>query len=143
MALTCRVVTPDTTFFDGEAKHLTVPAWDGEMGFQSNHAPLIARLGYGVLTIHADGQPIRIAIFGGFVKVHGNVCIVLAGGAEEASKIDLSEAQRSADEIKAALDKGRSEGATELEISAMTERLMRADARLAAVQGAACPIYKD
>src|SRR3954469_15778265 len=85
MPLTCRVVTPDKTYFEGEAEHVVVPAWDGELAVYPKHAPLIARLGHGVLRVHpaAGGTPVRIALYGGFLKVQDDQVSVLASGADE------------------------------------------------------------
>lgn len=142
MGLTCRVVTPDTTYFDGEADRLNVPAWNGKMEFRNLHSPLIARLGYGVLTIHEGSTKTAIAIYGGFVKVSENEVVVLAGGAEKGSEIDSNEAKKVLDEAKAERDAKRVPVVTELEASAIAERLWRAEARYAAATGKACPIYQ-
>lgn len=78
-----QVVTPDSTFFDGEAASVVLPAWDGEVGILPGHAPLIARLGHGVARVEpaAGAAKTRIAVYGGFVKVQGDLVTVLAGGA--------------------------------------------------------------
>jgi F-type H+-transporting ATPase subunit epsilon len=142
MGLTCKVVTPDTTFFDGQADRMIVPAWDGEMGFLANHSPLIARLGYGVLTIFVGSAPTRIAIFGGFVKVSGNEVIVLAGGAEKGADIEKGDALKALEAAKAESLEKRAPRVTELEAAAVQERLVRAEARIAAVTGEPCPVYQ-
>jgi F-type H+-transporting ATPase subunit epsilon len=86
MAIVCRVVTPDKTYFEGEAEHVVVPAWNGELAIYPKHAPLIARLGHGVLRVHpvGGGAPVKIALYGGFLKVQKDEVSVLAGGADEA-----------------------------------------------------------
>jgi F-type H+-transporting ATPase subunit epsilon len=78
-----QVVTPDSTFFDGDAASVVLPAWDGEVGILPGHAPLIARLGHGVARVEpSPGAPkVLIAIYGGFVKVQDDLVTVLAGGA--------------------------------------------------------------
>jgi F-type H+-transporting ATPase subunit epsilon len=85
MPLSCRVVTPDKTFFEGEAEHIIVPAWDGELAVYSKHAALIARLGHGVLRAHpaSGGAMVKIALYGGFLKVQDDQVTVLASGADE------------------------------------------------------------
>src|SRR4051812_43730107 len=86
MALRCKIVTPDKAFFEGEAEHIVVPAWDGELAIFPLHAPLIARLGHGVVRIHpaGGGAAVRLALYGGFLKVQDDDVTVLAGGADEA-----------------------------------------------------------
>lgn len=77
------IVTPDKTYFEGEAASVVVPAIDGEVGILPRHAPLISRLGHGVARIEerAGAPPTRVAIYGGFLKVQDDVVTVLAGGA--------------------------------------------------------------
>ncbi len=102
MALVCRVVTPDKTYFEGEAEHVVVPAWNGELAIYPLHAPLIAQLGHGVLRVHpvGGGAPVKIAIYGGFLKVQKDDVAVLAGGADDAPAPD--KAQK---DLDAALEK--------------------------------------
>jgi len=38
--------------FEGAAEHVVVPGWDGEIGIYPLHAPLVARLGVGVVRLH-------------------------------------------------------------------------------------------
>lgn len=77
------IVTPDKTYFEGEAASVVLPAIDGEVGILPRHAPLISRLGHGVARIEerAGAPPTRVAIYGGFLKVQDDVVTVLAGGA--------------------------------------------------------------
>ena len=92
--LKVRVVTPDKAFFEGEAEHVVVPGWDGEMAVYSAHAPLIARLGHGVLRVHPSGggKVVKIALYGGFLKVQKNDVTVLASGADDAPPADKAQA---------------------------------------------------
>jgi len=140
VSLTCRVVTPDKSYFDGEATKVVVPAWNGEMGFLSGHAPLIARLGHGVMRISVPGGGVtRVAIYGGFVKVRDDEVVLLAGGAEAEADIDRADAEAKVGEAQAGL---ATAGGSEVELRAATETLARAQARLAAVSHASMPIYE-
>jgi F-type H+-transporting ATPase subunit epsilon len=105
-----QVVTPDASFFDGPAKSAVLPAWDGELGILPGHAPLIARLGHGVARVEPEaGDAVRIAVYGGFVKIQDDVVTVLAGGAQKApdapneadAKAKLDAAQKRLDEVRA------------------------------------------
>lgn len=77
------IVTPDKTYYEGEAASVVLPAIDGEVGILPRHAPLISRLGHGVARIEerAGAPPTRVAIYGGFLKVQDDAVTVLAGGA--------------------------------------------------------------
>jgi len=123
MPLTCRVVTPDKTFFEGEAEHLVVPAWDGELAIYSKHAPLIARLGHGVLRAHpaSGGKLVKIALYGGFLKVQDDDVTVLASGADEPpasaekARADLEAAHAKATASRSPKTPGEYEAALEQE----------------------------
>lgn len=107
-----QIVTPDAAFFDGQAASAVLPAWNGELGVLPGHAPLIARLGHGVARVRPEGAAaaeVRIAVYGGFVKIQGDLVTVLAGGAakrpETANEAEaggaLAAAQRRLDEVRA------------------------------------------
>jgi F-type H+-transporting ATPase subunit epsilon len=105
-----QIVTPDASFFDGQARSAVLPAWDGELGVLPGHAPLIARLGHGVARVTPEtGEPVRIAVYGGFVKIQDDLVTVLAGGAakqtaaanEADAKKALADAEKRLDEVRA------------------------------------------
>ncbi len=55
MALTVRVVSPESMVFEGEAASIVAPAWDGRVGILPGHAPFISLLGAGALAIDLPG----------------------------------------------------------------------------------------
>jgi F-type H+-transporting ATPase subunit epsilon len=67
--LTVSVVSPERTLFEGEADSLVAPAFDGDVGIMSMHAPMLTLLGSGDLILHASAGERRFAIFGGFLEV--------------------------------------------------------------------------
>jgi|SRR5581483_3312088 len=136
MPLTCRVVTPDKEYFSGEAEHVVVPAWDGELAIYPRHAPLIARLGHGALRVHpmGGGAPIRIALYGGFLKVQVDTLTVLASGADEAPTPDKANADVEAARQK--VEATRPPRAKAGDFEAALEQERRARARLAATRSA-------
>jgi F-type H+-transporting ATPase subunit epsilon len=75
--LKCVVVTPEQTELDVEAKSVTLPMFDGEMGILKGHSPLVGRLGYGVLRVDADSGAKSYFVEGGFVQVASDVVSVL------------------------------------------------------------------
>jgi F-type H+-transporting ATPase subunit epsilon len=86
------VVSPERVLFDGEASSLTVPAYDGLVGILPRHAPMLALLGQGTLTVTlADGGRQRFSVGGGFVQVRANTVRVVA---EQAAALDAAEPTR-------------------------------------------------
>jgi F-type H+-transporting ATPase subunit epsilon len=67
--LTVSVVSPERTLFEGEAESLVAPAFDGQVGIMSMHAPMLTLLGSGELRLNATGGERRFTIFGGFLEV--------------------------------------------------------------------------
>ncbi len=72
------VVSPERVLFEGDAKSVIVPAYDGLMGILPRHAPLVALLGKGVLKVRAAQAEQRFTLAGGFVQVKDDVVRVVA-----------------------------------------------------------------
>jgi F-type H+-transporting ATPase subunit epsilon len=72
------VISPESAVFDGEADSVVAPAFDGEVGILSNHAPLMTVLGAGVLRVVSGGVTRRFDVRGGFLQVVKNSVRVLA-----------------------------------------------------------------
>lgn len=71
MSLRVSVISPEASLFEGEANSVVVPAFDGEVGILTGHAPMMTLLGKGELRIEgAAGK--KFAIEGGFLQVLGN-----------------------------------------------------------------------
>jgi F-type H+-transporting ATPase subunit epsilon len=76
--LQVRVVSPEKIVFEGEAAALVVPAWDGMVGILPGHAPFLALVGVGPLTVEQRGggsETFHVA--GGALKVLANKVTVL------------------------------------------------------------------
>jgi F-type H+-transporting ATPase subunit epsilon len=95
------VVTPESTFRDGEADFVALNLTDGEIGIAPGHSPLIGRLGNGAMRITVDGKVETYYVEGGFVEVLDNVVTVLTGRVIESSQIDLTAAQSELDQARA------------------------------------------
>jgi len=64
------VISPEAVLFEGESESVIAPAYDGEVGILTGHAPLMALLGTGVLRI--GGADCRFNVSGGFMQVLSN-----------------------------------------------------------------------
>lgn len=74
-----RVVTPEAVVFDGNARSLVAPAWDGWVGVLPGHAPLLTLMGEGPLSVEPESGGRRdFRIGGGVMKVESNEVTVLA-----------------------------------------------------------------
>lgn len=72
------VISPEAAVYEGEATAVTAPAFDGEVGILTNHAPLMTVLGNGVLTVRGADTTRRFRVHGGFLQVVRNNVRVLA-----------------------------------------------------------------
>jgi F-type H+-transporting ATPase subunit epsilon len=72
------VISPEASLFDGEADSVVVPVYDGEVGILPNHAPFMAPLGRGTMTVTRAGAPTRFRVDGGFLQVVANTVRVVA-----------------------------------------------------------------
>lgn len=68
-ALTVSVISPERVLFEGRARAVVVPAFDGEVGILPRHAPLMTLLGTGVLRVDTTGGEQRFTVTGGFLQV--------------------------------------------------------------------------
>ena len=88
MALHFELVSPEKLLFSGEVHQVDVPGAEGDFGVLEGHAPTVATLRPGILTVHAAGGSQRIVVLGGFAEVSASGLTVLADVAEDAASID-------------------------------------------------------
>lgn len=68
--LTVSVISPERILFEGAAKSIVAPAFDGEVGIMPMHAPMMTLLGKGTLRVEStEGGTQRFAVDGGFLQV--------------------------------------------------------------------------
>jgi F-type H+-transporting ATPase subunit epsilon len=84
------LVSPERLLFSGEVSQVDVPGEEGEFGVFAGHAPYIATLKPGVLTIYGDGAPKAIVVRGGFAEVNPEGLTVLAEQAIPVEGLDPS-----------------------------------------------------
>jgi len=77
------IISPDRSVYDGEATSVVAPAYDGEVGILSHHAPFMTLLGDGRLVVRADGRVQRFRVRGGFLQVRDDVVRLVTEHAEE------------------------------------------------------------
>jgi F-type H+-transporting ATPase subunit epsilon len=71
-SLKVSVISPERVLFEGSARGVIAPAFDGEVGILPLHAPLMTVLGKGTVRLDtADGER-RFEVSGGFLQVIDN-----------------------------------------------------------------------
>jgi F-type H+-transporting ATPase subunit epsilon len=96
--LRVRLVTPERTLFDHAVTAVELPAKNGYMEVLYGHAPLMAELGAGDVTLHGGpGGPESITRYNvswGFAEVLGDRVTILASDALKPEEIDVPRAQQ-------------------------------------------------
>src|SRR5262249_33049992 len=72
------LVSPERVLFSGEVDQVDVPGVEGDFGVLAGHAPLIASVRPGILTVFRQGGQLRIVVNGGFAEVNPAGLTVLA-----------------------------------------------------------------
>ena len=67
--LTVSVISPEAVLFEGTTDSVVAPAFDGQVGILSGHAPMVTLLGAGELQLGAGGAGPRFTVQGGFLQV--------------------------------------------------------------------------
>jgi len=63
------VISPEAMLYEGDAPSVVAPAFDGQLGVLTGHAPMLTLLGAGVLRV-GGGPSFNVA--GGFLQVVDN-----------------------------------------------------------------------
>jgi F-type H+-transporting ATPase subunit epsilon len=122
------LVGPEKLLFSGEVDQVDVPGSEGDFGVLAGHAPLVAMLRPGIVTIYADGEPIRAMVTGGFAEVGPGGLTILADSAVPADEVDPS--------VLAGTIKDTEEDVADATDGAQRDKLQRKLDQLKAVQAA-------
>lgn len=88
------LVSPTRLVFSGEADQVDVPGAEGDFGVFANHAPLIAALRPGILTIRSGGNAARFYVRDGFAEVNPAGLTVIAEFALPAGDVTVELLQK-------------------------------------------------
>ena len=82
------LVSPEKLLFSGQVEQVDIPGAEGDFGVLADHAPTVATVRPGILTVHAGGGQQKIVVLGGFAEVSDKGLPVLADVAEAVEDID-------------------------------------------------------
>ena len=82
------LVSPEKIAFSGEVDQVDVPGTEGDFGVLAGHAPLIALLRPGIMTVYSGGEQTQIVVLGGLAEVGPDGLTVLADVATSIEDID-------------------------------------------------------
>jgi F-type H+-transporting ATPase subunit epsilon len=88
------IMTPLKKMYSGQAESIIGTATDGLFGVLYNHAPMLAALGFGTLTLRETGGGEKVFVTSdGFFEITNNRAAVLVDTAETGATIDLARAE--------------------------------------------------
>ena len=82
------LVSPEKLAFSGEVDQVDVPGLEGDFGVLAGHAPVIAAMRPGILTVIQDGKREKIIVLGGLAEVSDKGLTVLADVATSIEELD-------------------------------------------------------
>src|SRR5476649_1896669 len=94
------LVSPDKISFSGEVDQVDVPGSEGDFGVLAGHAPLIALLRPGMMTVYSGGEQTKLVVLGGFAEVGPDGLTVLADVATSLEDIDRVSLQRQIEKME-------------------------------------------
>ena len=93
-----QIVTPDGSFFDGEANSVVVRTTGGYVSIYPHHTDYIAALDIGRVVVTKDGEPRHAACGGGFLSVEkGEVRLARAEAAKARAEARIAAATEERD----------------------------------------------
>ena len=102
--LTFSLVSPERELFSGEVDQVDIPGTEGDMGILPEHAPLMAAIRTGAITVYAGGDETRYFVQGGFADATPDGLTVLAEQASLMSDLDKDEISAQLEAAQAAID---------------------------------------
>ena len=89
----CSLVTPEEKVLEEPVTYASIPAWDGQIGIAPGRAPLLVKLGVGVLRLHfPGGGDHKYLVQGGFAQMIGEDLTVLSTKAAPAEQFASADA---------------------------------------------------
>jgi F-type H+-transporting ATPase subunit epsilon len=82
------LASPERLLMSEEVDQVDVPGSEGDFGVLAGHAPLVAVLRPGILTVYRGGEKQQIVVLGGFAEVGPSGLTVLADVATALEDVD-------------------------------------------------------
>lgn len=97
------LVSPEKLAFSGEVDQVDIPGLEGDFGVLAGHAPVIAAIRPGILTIITGGTKQKIIVLGGLAEVSSKGLTVLTDVATSLDELDRTEFADAIAEMQAKL----------------------------------------
>src|SRR5207302_11263410 len=97
------LVSPEKLAFAGEVDQVDIPGVEGDFGVLAGHAPVVAAVRPGILTVTNGGTHERIIVLGGLAEVSEKGLTVLADVATSLEELDRAKFAETISEMEANL----------------------------------------
>lgn len=124
-----KIITPDRTFYEGEASMVEFNTTEGQIGVYKKHIPMTVIVKPGVLKITGD-EVLKAALHSGFVQILQDKVIILAEIIEWPDEIDKARAEAAKDRANKLI----AEHASTTDIVRAETALQRAIARISVLK---------
>jgi F-type H+-transporting ATPase subunit epsilon len=82
------LVSPEKLTFSGEVDQVDIPGVEGDFGVLAGHAPVVAAIRPGILTVTTGGTHQKIIVLGGLAEMSDKGLTVLADVATSMQELD-------------------------------------------------------
>ena len=97
------LVSPEKLAFSGEVDQVDIPGVEGDFGVLAGHAPVVASIRPGILTVFSGGKQEKIIVTGGVAEVSEKGLTVLADIARTLEELDRAKLADAIAEMEAKL----------------------------------------
>jgi len=97
------LVSPEKLAFSGEVDQVDVPGAEGDFGVLAGHAPIVAVIRPGILTVTTGGSRQKIIVLGGLAEMSEKGLTVLADVATSLEELDRAQFAASISEMESKL----------------------------------------
>ena len=82
------LVSPEKIAFSGDVEQVDIPGVEGDFGVMAGHAPLVASIRPGIMTVTVGGKHEKIIVLGGLAEISDKGLTVLADTATSMLELD-------------------------------------------------------
>src|SRR5215510_12548473 len=97
------LVSPEKLAFSGEVDQVDFPGVEGDFGVLAGHAPIVAAIRPGILTVHSGGAREKVIVLGGLAEMSERGLTVLADVATSIADVDRAQFAETIAEMEAKL----------------------------------------
>ena len=85
------LVSPERLAFSSEVDQVDIPGLEGDFGVLAGHAPVVAAMRPGILTIFTGGKREKVIVLGGLAEVSARGVTVLTDVATSLEELDRAQ----------------------------------------------------